>query len=137
MDRNKNKSVVLEKDLDHLLRTAIDIGLHKAAETPYAMIDMHDIVIDLDLIKLLERQSKLAGASLVRTQTIFMEPVKYLMIGKEASLRVMIDKTLMHRRIDRRESDILSSVGKYGLEPVSLIIGIRKNQNTVAIGKER
>ena len=44
-----------------------------------------------------------------------MEPVKYLMIGKETSLSVMIDKTLMYRRIDRRESDILSPVGKYGL----------------------
>ena len=115
MDGNKDKSVVLEKHLDHLLRTAIDISLYETAETPYAMIDMHYIVIDLDLIEFLERQSELSGTSLIRTQTIFMEPVKYLMIGKETSLRVMIDKTLMYRRIDRRESDILSPVGKYGL----------------------
>ena len=49
----------------HLLRMAVDICLHQASELGYAVVDMHNIVAGLNLLKLFERQGQLSAARTV------------------------------------------------------------------------
>ena len=53
VDGDKDDVVVLIEELDHLLRTTVDVGLDQAGEFPDAVVDMHYIVADFDLVELL------------------------------------------------------------------------------------
>ena len=48
------------------------------------MINMHYEVTNLKLLYFLQRQRYLTTAGLVRTQIIFVEAVKYLMVSEDA-----------------------------------------------------
>ena len=54
MDGDKNESVVLEKDLNHLLRAAVDVGLDETSEAAYAVVDVDDVVVYLNLVQFLD-----------------------------------------------------------------------------------
>ena len=67
MDRDEHERVVLEIDLDHLLRTPVYVGLDESAEATDAVIDVDNVVIDLDLVEFLEREGEFSGPRLVGT----------------------------------------------------------------------
>ena len=56
---------------------------------------MDDVVACLYLVQLLERQGEFARACPLALEVVLVESVKNLMVGKDAHLEVVVDKSLM------------------------------------------
>ena len=136
MDAHEHNVVVLEKELYHLLRVAVDISLHQTSEFGYAVVDMHDIVAGLDLLELLEAEGEFAATRPVALEVVFMETVEDLMVGEKADALPVVDESLMDGVVDRRETDTVAAVFEYGFQTVGLERGIAEYQQPVVVCKE-
>ena len=137
-------------DLDHLLvtrntlrilstPTTLNRHAHQTGKLADAVVDMHDIVTNLKLLYLLQRQGHLAAPGLVRAQVVLVETVEYLVIGKDAELLVVIDEAGMERFLNGRECDGILLSPTLSVEDVvqtsQLLRTIGKDTETIAIGK--
>ena len=68
---------------------------YQSAELADAVVDMHDIVANLELLNLLQRQCYLAATGLVGAQVILMEAVEDLMVGEDAEVLVVVNEACM------------------------------------------
>ena len=64
---------------------------------------MHDIVARLHLLQLFHGERHLTTACGVRAQTVFVEAVEYLMVGKEACRHTVVGKSFMQGLVNRQE----------------------------------
>ena len=139
VNRHIHGVLVLISQLNHLLHDTVVRHTHKSAKASHAVVDMHNVVANLKLTDFLERESHLASARLLALKVIFVETVKYLMVGKEALTGSMVDKTTVDGTVDRLETDFARSVF-WDLRP---IVGVYLRKNIlktsyllIAIGKD-
>ena len=91
------------------MRGLIDGNTDEAPETPYAMIHVDNVVADLKLLQLLQRQRHLAGTGTIAAEAVLMEAVENLMVGEQAYLQGIVSKSRMERLGNRDEADDLCS----------------------------
>ena len=109
MDRDIDGSPTLIDNLDHLLvfgrsgwgcRGGREWHADQSSELTDTMIDMHDIITHLKLLEFLEGECHLTVPCLIRTETIAMIAVEYLMVGEDTEALVMVDEAPMKGCVD-------------------------------------
>ena len=94
---------MLVDDAYHFL-IAIAVGnAQQSSKLADTIIHMHQEVPILHFLNLFHGESHLASTSTVALEIVFVETVEYLMVGEEASMKVVIDKSLMQGLVDRNE----------------------------------
>ena len=101
VDAHVDGIAMLIGELDHLLIAIALRHAYQSAESSHTMIHVYHVVANFKLLYLLQRQRHLSATGLVALQVVLMETVKYLMVGKEAHLQVVVDKTLVQCLIYR------------------------------------
>ena len=94
---------MLVDDAYHLLIAIAAGNAQQSSKFADAIIHMHQEVTILHFLNLFHGESHLASTSTVALEIVFMETVEYLMVGKEASMKVVIDKSFMQSLVDRNE----------------------------------
>ena len=83
---------------------------------------MHYIVSRLHLLQLLHGESRLAALGGLSLQLIFVETLKYLVVGKQHHLQVIVNESLVQSTLDSGESDLLL-VKDYG-QALMLLVAV-------------
>ena len=115
MNGNIHLVIVLIDDAYHLLIRVASGHTHEPAKLSDAVIHMHDIVAWLHLLQFLHGERHLAGTCGVAAQTVFMEPVEYLMVGEETDLHTVIGKALVNGFVYGGEDGIRGGCGRLSL----------------------
>ena len=116
MDRYVGNIATLEHQTYHLLVGTFlpspcrgrDRNTHQTAKLPDAVIHMHQVVAEFYLLQFLQRQRHLSRTGSIRPQTVLMETVENLMVGKKAQTKRLIDKSLMQCLIQGMERNLLA-----------------------------
>ena len=132
MDGHQHQVIVLVNDLDLLLISAALRHTDQTAELAYSMVDMHHVVTDLELLQLLKGKRNLSVTGAVTLETVFVEPVKYLMVSKETALEQAVGITLMQCLVHNVERNFLTALGKDRLQTLSLLGVIGQNVNPIS-----
>ena len=136
VNRHKHHIVVEIGEFYHFLRRAVDVGTHQSAEAAHAVVDVHHIVAHLYLVEFLERKRQFAAASSVALEAVFVETVENLMVGKDAQLQVVVDKSLMEGTQHGHEGDIVAAVVENGFQTVDLLLAVGKYHESVAVAQK-
>ena len=102
---------------------------------------MNNIVANFKLLYLLESQSHFTTAGFVALKVVLMETVKYLVVGKEAHLQVVVDKTIVQRFFNRGKTNCtmfalcLGTLREDILQALVLLGTIGKNIELIALLK--
>ena len=136
MYRDIDGTATVVDDLNHLLIAVTLRHAHQPAELSDAVVDMHYIVANLELLNLLECQRHLATTGSVGAQAVFVETVEYLMVGKDAQLQAVVGKTFVEGLFDSIEKH--SSSLTANLYPVALATEdvAQAFQLLLAVGKD-
>ncbi len=97
------------------------------------MIQMHHIIANLELLKLLQRQRHLACTCLLGAQVVLVVTVEYLMVGKETSFQVIIHETSMNSFVNSCEMNVCPLFLEDALQSVCLFLAVCQNIELVAI----
>ena len=137
VNAHKDESAIRIIDSDFLLHHAILIHTHKTAKTSYSVVNMNHIIAWLKLLYLLESESHLTLVCLVRLQVILVESVKYLMVGKVASLVYIVYKAFVDSLANRFKHDLfmlaLCHLREDVLKTRNLFLAIRKDIYPIAL----
>ena len=142
MDRDVDGSPTLVENLNHLLvlfttgRRLSVINRHSDQSTKLAdaMVYVDHVVAHLELLYLLQRQSHLAGACLVRRETVFMVAVENLVVGKDTQPEVVVGETLVQRFLDCMETHAPFLV-KDVAQALQLFLTVGQNAELVAVSQ--
>ncbi len=134
--RHEDYVIVGIDELYHLLSAPVDLGAEQTGEFAYAVVDMHDEVARLDGTQLLERQCELARACAVALECVFVEAVKYLMVGEHAHLQPLVAESLVDGWDYGGKGYVVASVGKDGLEAFYLLVAVAEDVYGVAVAQE-
>ena len=137
VDRHIHNVVVLVDDAYHLLIGVAGRHAHQTAELAYAEVYVHQIVARVELLQFLHGECHLAGTCAVGTETVLVEAVEYLGIGKEAHLQVVVGKALVERLVHWDEGDglgmlLLGTFGEDVLESLVLLLAVGEDVEPVA-----
>ena len=124
VDGDEHHIIVLIDDFDDLLHGVPVGNAHQAAELAHAVIHVHHIVADIELLKLFQRQGDLSAACLVAPQVILVETVENLVVGEKACLQVVVGKTGMQSLVHGRELDARSLLLENSRQAVGLLRGV-------------
>ena len=133
MDRDIHLVIILINDANRLLKTTIGIRQsHQSSKLSNAKIDMNNEVAGLHFLQFLHRQRHLAGTGAIATKGIFMEAIKYLMVGEEAELQIVVGKSLVkgliyRLKLDPRMSVIRACLVKDILQTLLLFLTVGEN----------
>ena len=92
------------------------------------MVNVYHVVAHFELLDFLQRQRHLAATCLVALQVVFVEAVKYLMVGEEACLQVIVDESLVQSFVNRDEY-----FRKNVLQSFLLLLAICQDVESVAL----
>ena len=134
--RHKHHVAALEIEFNHFLRTSVGVGLDQTTEFGDAMVDMHYVIADFDLVQLLERHGHASAAGLVAVQGVVVEAVEYLMVGEIARLPVIVDEAFMDGRFDGSECDLVAAVFEDVLQSLGLTRRIAEHEQAVSLVDE-
>ncbi len=136
VDRYEDDVVVLIHELDHLLGTAGHVGAQQPGKLADAVVHMHHIVAHLELVELLERQGHLARARTVAAQSVLVEAVKYLVVGKHACLGRRVGEALVQRVPDGCEGNLVAAVLEYHAQALELARVVAQDTYAVALAEQ-
>ena len=108
MDTHKHVRAVAVDQFDHLLRFTVHRCRHQPAELSDTVIAMHDIIADLQLIDLPQRDNSLTPSRVLTRHRHTVVPLKNLMVGVATYLQPLIHKSLMQRRLNRNKPNSCS-----------------------------
>ena len=103
VDAHIHLVVVLIHDAYHLLIAVANGNTHETGKLSDAVIHMYDEVARLHFLKFFHGERHLSAACGIRTETVFMEAVEYLMVGEDAHLHVIVGKAAMQGFLHRLE----------------------------------
>ena len=115
------------------LHLAVDIGAQQARKAPYAVVEVHDIVADLYLPQLLERQRQFARSGAVALEGVLVEAVENPVVGKYAYAGLVVYETLVQCAVYGLEVDLVASVGENLAQAVELLCIVRQYQQPVTL----
>ena len=95
VDGHVHLVVVLVHDANHLLVAVAHGHAHQSAKLAYTEVYVHDKVAGFHLLQFLHGERHLSCACRVGAQTVLVEPVEYLVVGKEAALAVVVHESLV------------------------------------------
>ena len=130
MYRHIDGAATVVLNLDHLLIARPLWHAHQSAKLAYAVVDVHHVVANLELLYLLQRQRHLAATCLVRTQVVFVETVKHLVVGEDAEVLVVVDKTCVEGSFDRLEAST-----QYLIQTGELLGTVSQDEEAIAVGQ--
>ena len=139
MDGDEEQVAVLVDELDDLLIAVVAVGIladghvYEAAELGDAVIDVDDVVADVELHQFLDAHGNLARTCTVGTQTVLVEAVEDLVVGKVALEAVVVDESLMDGTRDADELEVFASVLEDGLDAVELLGRVAEDVDGVAL----
>ena len=139
MDGDEEQVAVLVDELDDLLIAVVAVGIladghvDEAAELGDAVIDVDDVVADVELHQFLDAHGNLARTCTVGTQTVLVEAVEDLVVGKVAIEAVVVDESLMDGTRDADELEVFASVLEDGLDAVELLGRVAEDVDGVAL----
>ena len=97
---------------------------------------MDDIVAFLDLVEFLEREGEFARTCAVALEVVLVETVKYLVVGEDTELQVVVNEALMQRPEYRLKGDIVATVRKDVVQAFNLLDTVAQDDKPVATGQE-
>ena len=103
MYRHIDGAATVVLNLDHLLIARPLWHAHQSAKLAYAVVDVHHVVANLELLYFLQRQRHLAATGFVGAQVVLMEAVENLVVGEDTQLQVVIHETGMEGTFNRIE----------------------------------
>ena len=105
VDANKDDVVVVIDELDDLLHLVAVGDAYQPAKASNAMIHVNDIVAQLKLLYFLQRERHTSAVGFLALEVVLVEAVKYLMVGEETGLQVIVHITGMKGALHGGESD--------------------------------
>ena len=123
-------------EFDHLLRRAVHVDAQQASEFAHTQVFVDDIVAFLDLVEFLEREGEFARTCAVALEVVLVETVKYLVVGEDTQLQVVVNETLMQRPEYRLKGDIVATVLKDVVQAFNLLDTVAQDDKPVATGQE-
>ena len=121
-------------EFNHLLRRAVHVDAQQAAEFAHTQVLMNDIVAFLDLVEFLEREGEFARACAVALEVVLVETVKYLVVGEDTELQVIVNKAFMQRPEYRFKGNIITTVLKDVVQAFNLLDTVAQDDEPVATG---
>ena len=122
--RHEDDVIVGIDELDHLLCAAVDIGAQQSGKPAHAVVDVHYVVARLDGTQLFERKREFARAGTVALECVFVETVKYLMVGKHTHLQPFVAEPFVEGRRHRGKRDVVAAVGEDGFQTFNLFLAV-------------
>ena len=133
VDGDKHHIIILIDNLDFFLISARLRHTHQTAELTYSVINMHHVITNLELLQFLDRKRHLTVTGTLAAQIVLVKSVKYLMVCKEAAFKQSVSIPLMQCLADGLKRDVLTALGKDGLQTLPLLGVICQYINTVAL----
>ena len=81
---------------------------HQSAELTDTEVDVHNEVARLHFLQLFHRERHLACTCSIALEVVFVESVKYLVVGEEAQSQVVVGKTLVQCMVYWGEVELVS-----------------------------
>ena len=134
--RHEDDVVVLVDELYHLLHLPVHVGAKQSAEFSHSVVHVHYVVAHLYLVQLLQREGELTRACTVALETVFVEAVEYLVVGKHAHALVVIYEAFMQGVQYGRKCDVVLAVFKYHAKAFGLLRAVREYVYLIALIKK-
>ena len=127
MDGDIDAVVARVDYLDDLLHLVAVLHAHKAAEPPHAIVHVHHVVAQLELLQLLQRQRHLAAHGTFAAQVVLVVAVEYLMVGEKGHVQVVVAEAAVEGAVHGREADAGLLVLEDVLQAVGLLLAVGKD----------
>ena len=133
MDGHEHHIVVLIDELDDLLHLVAVGDAYQSAKASNAMINVNNIVAQLKLLYFLQRERHTSAVGFLALEVVLVEAVKYLMVGEETGLQVIVHITGMKSALHGGESDSCLLVLENLTQAFGLLLAVGKNVEVITI----